>query len=202
MIAALTMSRCLGALALSASVLAGCGWHTPAQQRPTPAGSDDERVRLAVLDTMAGRLETARLVLSGMTWAPSDSFTGVIVERARDQSGPLDTMVADFRARAAAEVELRALNGTRAPTMIVPPAELAPRDGEGAEAYWQRFREVHAPATGWVRITEAGFNESRSSAMVAAEYRCGTRCGWGVLYMLSGGADGWHVADEVMLWIH
>lgn len=198
---ALAASRCFGALALSAVLLAGCSRQTPAQQRPTPAESGEERARVAVLDTIAGRVGTARLVLGGSTWAPGEQVTSVIVERARDQFGSRDDIFADFRARAAVEADLRAPHGTGAEIVIVPPAELAPRDGEDAEAYWQRFREVHYPATGWVRITRAGFDKSRSSAMIAAEYRCGIRCGWGVLYILSRVADGWRVAEEVILWI-
>jgi len=154
-----------------------------------------------VLDMIARRVGTARLVLSGMTWVPGDPVTGVIAERARDQSGAPGDMLAAFRARAASEVALPSPNGTRAEIVLVPPAELAPRDGEDADADWQRFHEVHAPATGWVRITEAGFKQDRSSAMVAAEYRCGTHCGWGVLYMLSRVANGWLIADEVILWV-
>lgn len=197
----LTMSGFLGALTLSAAVIAGCGWQIPPQQRPTLAASADERIRVAVLDTIAGRIGTASLVLSGMTWALEDPVADVIVERARDQFGQQGTLLADFRARAAAEVDLRVPNGTEAEIVIAPPAELVPREGESAEGFWQRFREVQAPSTGWVRITDAGLDETRSSAMIAAEYTCGARCGWGVLYRLSSVADGWLVVDEVILWI-
>lgn len=198
---ALTASRCIGALAFSAVLLAGCNRQTPAQRRPTPAESGEERARIAVLDTIAARVATARLVLSGLTWAPGEPVTSVIVERARDQAGSREDTVEDFRARTAVQVALRAPRGTRAEIVIVPPADLAPGDGEDAETHWQRFREAHRPATGWVRITRAGFDQSRSSAMIAAKYRCGTRCGWGALYTLSRVADDWSIAEEAILWI-
>jgi hypothetical protein len=202
MSAGLTLSQCFGALALSAALAAGCNRQTPPPQRRTSAGSDDERVRVAVLDTIAGRVRTAKLVLSGVTWVPGDPAAGVIAERARDQSGAPADMLADFRARAASEVALGSPNGTSAEIVVVPPAELASRDGEDADAYWQRFRQVRAPATGWVRVSQAGFKQDRSSAMVAAEYRCGTQCGWGVLYMLSRVTNGWRITEEVILWVH
>jgi hypothetical protein len=196
-----TPRNCIS-LVLPIALALSCGTRTLSPARAsTEASFDEEGVRFAVLDTIARRVGTSRVVLSGSTWAPGDPMTGVIGERARLQGGAPADMVTDFRARAASERALALPSGARAGIVVVTAAEIMPREGEAADAYWSRFRGVHAPATGWLRITAAGFGQDGSSAMAAAEYRCGIRCGWGVLYTLSRRAGSWHIADELMLWV-
>jgi hypothetical protein len=89
----------------------------------------------------------------------------------------------------------------RSNVLLAEQAALEPAAGGDAVAFRRTFYERHPGSPGWIRITNAGFAADGGTAVAAAELRCGVSCGWGALYVLSAGAAGWQISDELMLWV-
>jgi hypothetical protein len=69
-------------------------------------------------------------------------------------------------------------------------------------AAWRAFFERYAGAPGVLRLSHAGFDETRAHALVYLEHHCGAECGAGHLFhLVRGGAGEWTVAGGAVVWM-
>ncbi len=67
---------------------------------------------------------------------------------------------------------------------------------------WKLFFARYPDADGFVRLSRAAFDESRTHALVYLEFQCGAECGSGRLVHLAlSSANEWRVEGGELIWI-
>jgi len=66
---------------------------------------------------------------------------------------------------------------------------------------WEEFYKKNPGASGYIRLSRAGFNPEGDEALVYVEHGCGATCGTGRYVLLTKREKGWGVERVVELWI-
>ena len=67
---------------------------------------------------------------------------------------------------------------------------------------WSQFFARYEGAPGLLRLSRAGFDDTREHALVYVEHQCGVECGAGRLIHLQRGADReWQVKGAALVWM-
>ena len=79
--------------------------------------------------------------------------------------------------------------------------DLARLDSPDCEAFWRNFRIKYAPSTGYIRLSEIGFNEARTEAVFYLSGTGGCLAGSGTLVLMKRVNDRWVVAGRREVWV-
>ena len=65
---------------------------------------------------------------------------------------------------------------------------------------WANFHQKYAGATGYINVSNIGFNEDRTQALVNTYRKCGVQCGAEKIVLLTKGNGQWSVAATHKVW--
>ena len=74
-------------------------------------------------------------------------------------------------------------------------------DSDDCETFWGDFRAKHTESTGFLRVSDVGFDESGNKAIFYLEGRGGCLSGQGSLVIMSREDDRWVVVEKLELWV-
>jgi hypothetical protein len=188
------------------ALLAGCGSgsQTPAA---TPVPSDEYQVYRAVIDYLYFSQGAPEQLVIQVETESGDPGGGRIDRTrtdyiAQQMAAYLDPVtLADFAERSQRTEKLKDQFGLPVPVRLLTRDQLRDFFSAPETDGWERFFAEYPGAPGTLALSQVGFNEGRTQAMVYAGQQSGWLSGSGNVYLLNKTEDGWRVVAIMLLWI-